>query len=314
MMAHHRSLLATATRTLALLSLLILGACSSTRPGGYYQDDGPDKSPRDVSNIPDAVPKSEPRARSGNKEYVVFGKTYVPLADASGYRERGVASWYGKKFHGQRTSSGEPYDMYTMSAAHRTLPLPSYVRVRNLENGRTAIVRVNDRGPFLHNRVIDLSYAAATKLGIVGTGTGLVEVETVTSPADAPVQVAQPPKIETRGIGVLPTAEAAPLPPVSIATASAPSAPATAPAPATPIAAAQIFVQAGAFRDWNNAEALRLRLERAAFKPILVHTVLVDKQPRVYRVRIGPIASVAEGDRLTETLARHGVDALIVVE
>ena len=133
----------------------------------------------DVSKIPDAIPKQEPRAATGNKAYTALGVRYTPMADARGYRERGVASWYGKKFHGRPTSSREPYDMYAMTAAHKTLPLPSYVRVRNLQNGRAVVVRVNDRGPFLHDRVIDLSYAAAHKLGIVGTGTGLIEVEAV---------------------------------------------------------------------------------------------------------------------------------------
>jgi rare lipoprotein A len=298
-------------RPLLLAALLALGACTTTRPGGYFEDDGPGRATLDPATIADAVPRTEPLARSGNKPYDVYGKTYVPMTDAADYRERGVASWYGKKFHGRRTSSGEPYDMYTMTAAHKTLPLPSYVRVRNLENNRTAIVRVNDRGPFLNNRLIDLSYAAATKLGIVGTGTGLVEIETVTAPDAAPVQVAQP-KLETRGLGVIPTAEAAPLPPAPVAAAPS-SAPVVAGAP--PAIAPKLFVQAGAFREWSNAEAMRMRLERLAFTPILVQAVTTESQPRVYRVRIGPIASVEEGDRMSAALARHGVrDPLLVVE
>jgi rare lipoprotein A len=279
---------------------LALGACTTSRSGGYFEDDGPGRTPPDVANTPDAVPKIEPRAANGNKPYAVAGKTYTPLADAQDYRERGVASWYGKKFHGRRTSSGEPYDMYAMTAAHKTLPLPCYLRVRNLENGRSAIVRVNDRGPFLHNRLVDLSYAAAAKLGIVGSGTGLVELEVVTA-ADAPaVQVAKP-TIETRGAGVIATAEAAPLPPVTSA----------APKPAAP----RLFVQAAAFREWDNAEGLRTRLERAGFSPVVVQSALNESQGRVYRVRIGPLTTVEEGDRLTEALARQGVrDPLIVVD
>jgi len=305
-------------RLLLLAALLALGACSTTRPGGYFEDDGPGQTPPDVAKIADAVPKAEPLARSGNKPYDVYGKTYVPMRDGANYRERGVASWYGKKFHGRRTSSGEPYDMYAMSAAHKTLPLPSFVRVRSLENGRAAIVRVNDRGPFLNNRLIDLSYAAAAKLGIVGSGTGLVEVETVTAPDTAPVQVAQP-KIETRGLGIIQAAEAAPLPPAPVAAAAPLSIPATTPAstptPVPPAMPPKLFVQAGAFREWGNAEAMRLRLERLAFKPILVQAVTTESQPRVYRVRIGPIASVEEGDRLSAALSRHGVrDPLLVVE
>jgi rare lipoprotein A len=293
-----------------LASLLALGACSTTKSGGYFEDDGPGATPPDLAKIADAVPKTEPLARSGNKPYEVYGKTYVPMAAAADYRERGVASWYGKKFHGRRTSSGEPYDMYAMTAAHKTLPLPSYVRVRNLENGRSAIVRVNDRGPFLHNRLIDLSYAAAAKLGIVGSGTGMVEVEIVTAQDAAPVQLAQPP-LETRGLGVIATAEAAPLPPAPVATAPAAAAPASAPAIIPP----KLFVQAGAFREWNNAEAMRLRLERLEFTPILVQSVTTGEQIRVYRVRIGPLASIEEGDRLSAALARHGVrEPLLVVE
>lgn len=287
---------------LVLASLFALSACSVSRRGGYFEDDGPGKTPPDVANIPDAVPKSEARAERGNKPYRVYGKTYAPLAEARGYRERGVASWYGKKFHGRFTSSGEPYDMYAMTAAHRTLPLPSYVRVRNLENGRAAIVRVNDRGPFLHNRLIDLSYAAAAKLAIVGTGTGLVEVEAVIPGDEAGVQTAQQ-TIQTRGLDVIPAAEATPLPPVAVATPSATLSP------------PKLFLQVGAFHEWDNAVGLRTRLERAAFRPIAIHSALTENESRIYRVRIGPIASIEEGDRLSETLSRHGVaDALMVVE
>jgi hypothetical protein len=144
----------TARRLFLILLPMLLSACGTVpRSGGYYEDDGPDATPpADIAGIPDAVPKTEPRSLSGNKPYVVFGVTYTPLAETGDYRERGIASWYGKKFHGKRTSSGEPYDMYAMTAAHKTLPLPSYVRVRNLQNNRSVLVRVNDRGPFLHGR------------------------------------------------------------------------------------------------------------------------------------------------------------------
>jgi rare lipoprotein A len=169
-----------ATGVLAGAALLLSGCGSMTRSGGYYQDDGPhERAPVDVSAIPDAVPRHEPYRAANSKPYTVLGVGYTPLADARGYRERGIASWYGKKFHGKPTASGESYDMYAMTAAHRTLPLPCYVRVRNLENGRSVVVRVNDRGPFLHNRLIDLSYSAAARLGIVDRGTGIVEVEVV---------------------------------------------------------------------------------------------------------------------------------------
>jgi rare lipoprotein A len=286
---------------LLLPAIFVLSACGTlSRSGGYYQDDGPDaRPPADVLAIPDAVPKSEPKSAKGNNSYSVEGKTFYPLTDASGYHERGVASWYGKKFHGKRTSSGEPYDMYAMTAAHKTLPLPCYVRVRNLENGRAIVARVNDRGPFLHNRLIDLSYAGAARLGILGTGTGMVEVEVI-SPDESDVQVAT-------------TKEST----VEIFPYAAGREPAKPPASAT---APRLYLQAGAFGQMDNAVNLRNRLEHEATQPVFIQSALVSnataQEPaRIYRVRIGPLASVEEGDRLTQKLAQAGVpDALIVVE
>ncbi|MEO1766601.1 septal ring lytic transglycosylase RlpA family protein [Thiobacter aerophilum] len=150
------------------------------RPGGYYQDDGPgDNPPADLERIPDAEPKAEPLHRFANNPYIVFGRTYVPDVSGRPYVAEGIASWYGRKFHGARTSSGEPYDMYAMTAAHPTLPIPSYARVTNLANGKSVIVRINDRGPFHSDRLIDLSYTAAYKLGLVRTGSGRVRVESI---------------------------------------------------------------------------------------------------------------------------------------
>lgn len=161
----------------------------------YTQDkDSAPVDPRqvDFNTIPDAVPKDEPRGKYGNKSpYEVLGKTYTVLASADGYREEGHASWYGEKFHGHRTSSFEPYDMYAMTAAHKTLPIPSYVRVTNLDNGRSVIVRVNDRGPFHAGRIIDLSWAAAHKLGYAAKGTARVRVEAVTA-TEAPATAGTP--------------------------------------------------------------------------------------------------------------------------
>jgi rare lipoprotein A len=268
-----------------LLPALLLAACSSApgrRGGGYYQDDGPHNRPQvDVSAIPDASPRNDPRSASGNKPYTVFGKMYYPLKDAGGYSERGIASWYGKKFHGKKTSSGEAYDMYAMTAAHKTLPLPSYVRVRNLNNGRSVTLRVNDRGPFLDNRLIDLSYAAASRLGIVGSGTGIVEVVGVS--ADQP---------DSGGM-----------------TAQAP-APAMAEDPAQP----RLYLQVGAFASRDNAENLRLQLERAEFKPVQVQVASQD-QATLYRVRIGPLASVHASDSLAQRIAGYGIaNAFVTVE
>ncbi|MEO8937275.1 MAG: septal ring lytic transglycosylase RlpA family protein [Burkholderiaceae bacterium] len=153
-------------------------ASTPRKGGGYYLDDGPgDNPPPDLALLPDAIPRVEKFASGANRPYNVFGVDYVPDLSGSPYRQRGVGSWYGRKFHGQRTSSGEIYDMYAMTAAHPTLPIPCYALVTNLQNGRSVIVRVNDRGPFLHNRVMDLSYAAAFKLGYMSSGSGMIEVE-----------------------------------------------------------------------------------------------------------------------------------------
>jgi rare lipoprotein A len=149
---------------------------------GYYQDDGPGETVMPAATldaIPDAVPRAEVLHRFANRPYSVLGREYVPATSLRPYKERGVASWYGRKFHGGKTSIGEPYDMYAMTAAHPTLPLPSYARVTNLATGKSVIVRVNDRGPFLHGRLIDLSYAAAHRIGIAQRGSGDVEVEAV---------------------------------------------------------------------------------------------------------------------------------------
>jgi rare lipoprotein A len=190
-------------RNVALWVVLLLAGCASTpeqspappspeiksspeaspqapSKGGYYKDDGPgEKPPPNLAEIPDAVPRIEPPHRYANRPYQVFGKDYAPMAAQQPYRERGNASWYGKKFHGQKTSSGEVYDMYAMSAAHRTLPIPSYARVTNVANGKSVVVRINDRGPFHSSRIIDLSYAAAYKLGYIQAGSATVEVESI---------------------------------------------------------------------------------------------------------------------------------------
>ena len=167
----------TATRTAPAKPLPALPPAGSGR-GGYYKDDGPGDNPPDgLLETPDAEPKIEPYLKSASRPYVVFGKTYVPIVDDRPYKERGIGSWYGKKFHGAKTSSGELYDMYKMTAAHPTLPIPSYARVTNLKTGAQVIVRINDRGPFHTTRIIDLSYTAALKLGYLSSGSSELEVE-----------------------------------------------------------------------------------------------------------------------------------------
>ncbi|HZN85493.1 MAG TPA: septal ring lytic transglycosylase RlpA family protein [Burkholderiales bacterium] len=170
------------------LALLLAAGCSSTpdkRPGGYYKDDGPGDSAK-LASIPDAVPRHEPLHRYANRPYEALGKRYVPLTRVGPFEQRGAASWYGKRFHGKPTSSGEAYDMYKMSAAHPILPIPSYARVTNLANGSKVVVRINDRGPFHDGRVIDLSYAAAHRLGYIAAGSARVLVEQVV-PGGAPL-------------------------------------------------------------------------------------------------------------------------------
>ena len=183
-----------ASRLVVALALALAG-CSSSGPGRPGEDGFPDAAaiPPDVHTVPDAVPVAAPRSRYGNpKDYEVLGERYFVLNSAQGYKERGRASWYGTKFNGQRTSSGETYDMFQMTAAHKTLPLPTYVRVTRLSNGRSVVVKVNDRGPFHQGRIIDLSYAAATRLDLLKDGSAEVEVEAVEPGAPAAPEPATP--------------------------------------------------------------------------------------------------------------------------
>jgi rare lipoprotein A len=232
--------------------------------GGYYKDDGPDeKPPPNLASIPDAVPRTEPLHRYANRPYTVFGKSYAPIASREPYKERGMASWYGKKFHGQKTSSGEVYDMYAMSAAHKTLPIPSYARVTNVKNGKSVVVRINDRGPFHSDRVIDLSYAAAYKLGYIGAGSAMVEVESVEpgQAAAAPVQAAQAPAEELKN-------------PVEVKSS---------------IEAKSMYIQVGAFSSRENAEDYRGRVARQL--TWLTDGVQVLSIGNLWRLHVGPYAS-----------------------
>ena len=302
------------TRILALLvAMAVLSACSSRGPR-YYQDDGPGTNAPDVSSIPDAVPRAEPLSASGNNPYVVFGHRYVPLTTARGYHATGVASWYGRKFHGQRTSNGERYDMYSMTAAHRTLPLPSYVRVRNLANNRQVIVRVNDRGPFLHNRLIDLSYAAAAKLGVIRTGTAKVEV-TAVSPGD---HIRENPNVAVNPIndsagGV----EVKPLPPSHSASiisnaSAAERMPARKPATSATNVAPGVYLQVGSFSVWDNAIKLRNRLEQANVHPVTIATVRVNSG-RYFRVRVGPLENLGAAEEIDTHIKGLGIPGSRVV-
>jgi rare lipoprotein A len=263
-----------------VLAMAALAACVSAPPP---REPSPDNTPPPVltappapltpDSVPDAIPRVEPRSRGGNPPfYDVFGKRYFVLSSNAGYVERGVASWYGPGFHKIRTSTGELYDMYGMTAAHKTLPLPAYVRVTNLQNGRSVVVRVNDRGPFVGNRIIDLSYTAAAKLDMLRNGTAMVEVRSVDSPA-----------------------------PVSMTT--------VAPAADVPaaIAGPGLFVQAGAFSDPANAERLAEKLRGRSYGNVFVRDDQIAGR-RMYRVRIGPVPDVAEFDRVVAALERVGIN------
>ena len=168
-------------RYLLAVTLALLAACGTTeKKGGYYKDDGPHaKPPSNLDGVADAAPRAEPLHKWANRPYSALGKNYTPLTAVQPFKQRGMASWYGKRFHGQKTSSGEAYDMYKMTAAHPTLPIPSYARVTRVSNGKSVVVRINDRGPFHANRVIDLSYVAAYKLGYIQTGAAEVTIEAI---------------------------------------------------------------------------------------------------------------------------------------
>jgi rare lipoprotein A len=265
--------------------VLLLNACTSTpkqskpsqphnpNDGRYSQDkDSGPSGDVDLSHIPDAVPRREVRTQAGNKNpYTVLGKTYHLIEDEASYKERGYASWYGNKFNGHNTSNGEIYDMYAMSGAHKTLPIPSYVRVTNVQNGRSVVVRINDRGPFHSGRIIDLSYAAAQRIGINKVGTGLVDVE-IALPGDAP-------PIPRRAEGNKAPLEAA-LP-------------------------AGTFLQIGAFSNSDSAKQYAASIGSKLSYPVAIHSVLQPKA--IYRVRLGPFTNAKNLQDARDQLARINI-------
>jgi rare lipoprotein A len=254
----------------------------------------------DVAAIPEPVPREEPRSAAGNPPfYEVAGHRYIVLASAAGYHERGVASWYGSDFHGLRTATGERYDMFAITAAHRTLPIPCYARVTNLSNGHSVVVRINDRGPFVANRIIDLSYTAALKLDMIRNGTAFVQVEALT-PATPAATAALPvttPAASAASVGVSNVpAVTAPLEPAA-------SAPPQLAAPAT-TASGHFYIQVGAYAQADNAHRAAQRLRDAGLEHVFTLSPATD-QP-LQRVRIGPISSVQEFDQLIARLTALG--------
>jgi rare lipoprotein A len=242
----------------------MMSACSTL----MEPPDGPPEKAVDIGAIPDAVPRAEPLSPHGNPtSYAIAGTRYYVQNSSAGYEERGIASWYGKKFHGRRTASGEIYDMFAMTAAHRTLPIPTYVQVTNLGNDKTVVVRVNDRGPFHGNRLIDLSYAAAVKLGMTKAGTAEVRVRAITPEGTPPAVQTSFQQQQTNGV------------------------------PAKPLA--EHYLQVGAFEQRDNAERLVNQLTGKTSAP-----VQISNAGRFFRVRIGPFTAEsharAEEAKLTE--------------
>ncbi len=263
-----------------MAAMLLLASCgmspkkAETVPGGgkYYTDDGPPASvPDNLAQIPDAVPRDEPFHRFANRPYTVMGRSFAPVVNREPWKQRGIASWYGKKFQGLKTASGEPYDMFAMTAAHPTLPIPSYARVTNIKSGRAVVVRINDRGPFHSDRIIDLSYAAASRIGLAAAGSGLVEVERV-------FESTQPALI----------AAAAPTIPVQALVES----------PIVAEESAAFWLQLGAFSTREAAESFRERAARELtwnLEPVQVHS-----RDALYRVRLGPYRNREEALAIAE--------------
>ena len=293
----------TLRRVPALALIVFIAACTSAPPKApspppaagasapsaapipstkYYKDDGPGENPPDnLDAIADAVPQLEPLHRYANRPYTVLGRDYVPATSLKRYRERGIASWYGRRFHGQKTSTGETYDMYKMTAAHPTLPLPSYARVTNVATGKSVIVRVNDRGPFLHDRIIDLSYAAAFRIGIAQNGSGLVDVEAIV-PSDLLLADATPP----------------------LAPVSAPQPSAAQPTPEPELeptkALGGFAVQLGAFANYANAQNFLARVSnQLAALPV---EAKVRQVGGLFRVYVGPYVDRDEARRVADRL------------
>ncbi len=327
----------------ALAAAALLAGCASGPRGG--RDGAPSTPSVDVSRVPDAEPRIETIRGSGgtSKPYTVLGRSYVPIADDRPFRESGLASWYGTHFHAQSTASGEPYDMYAMTAAHKTLPLPSYVRVRNPANGREAIVRINDRGPFHDDRVIDLSYTAAARLDLL-RGVAPVEIERITNedirtgawrrpgggtaladasqrrPAEgmqigpSSEQSVAVPAAFTTPVVAAPRAEASDLPAMAPIAAPAPLAATPSPAaePQQGLSTAGFWIQLGAFSQLDGALAFRKKV--ASGMPDLAPVLNVFSESNTHRVQAGPYASrdVARG---TAEQVRNGLQLVpLVVE
>lgn len=264
---------------------------SSSGKGGYYLDDGPgDNAPADIDSIPDAQLKTETPLVRANKPYSALGKKYIPMTSYSPYTAQGVASWYGKRYHGKKTSSGEVYDMYAMSGAHTTLPIPSYVRVTNPANKRSVIVRINDRGPFKHDRLIDLSYAAAYKLRLTGQGSGLVEVEWIDTSPEALQKMTNTRVAEsTNAIKATPATDT--------------QTPITATKNNIEVGSPSYYVQVGAFKNELNGDLLQKRILALELAGNAAVTNVYNNG--LYRVKLGPFDTRREADTSASKVRRQ---------
>ena len=252
-------------KIITLTGLFTLISACSTAPEKKHA--APKRSPEELANVPDAVPKVEPKSELGNmKTYEVFGKRYYVLDSSDGFTQEGIASWYGPDFHGKKTSSGEIYDMYAMTAAHKTLPLPSYLEVKNLENGRKIVVRVNDRGPFHDNRIVDLSYTGAIKLDMVAKGTALVEIRAIN------------PRTYKRGGA-----------PVVTRSRSQEQ--------RSPL---DFYIQVGVFSDYGNATRMKDKL-LALDAPVRIEEAMLNGAA-AFRVKIGPLNDIESADGIVDRL------------
>ncbi len=287
--------------------------------GGYYLDDGPGSNPpANLDSIPDAELKSETPLIYPNKPYSVMGKKYTPMQQYAPYKQKGVASWYGKRYHGRKTSSGEVYDMYTMSGAHTILPIPSYVRVTNLANKRSVIIRINDRGPFKHDRLIDLSYAAAHRLGLIAQGSGMVEVEWIDTSPEALKKL----KAHPATTSVAATSAAATQPPVqnnvvqTAAVVPAAVEPKPIATPATSVvntseSKASYFVQVGAFKNEANGDLLQKKVLGLDIAGDAAVTKVYNDG--IYRIKLGPYPSRKEADLTANKVRRQLNTSAIVI-
>jgi rare lipoprotein A len=269
---------------------------ATKRGGAYYQDDGPgDSPPPNLMQTPDAVPKVEPYSKAASRAYEIFGITYTPITDERAFKQRGIGSWYGKKYHGQRTSTGEVYDMYKMTAAHPTLPIPSYARITSIENGRSVIVRVNDRGPFLSSRIADLSYTAALKLGFMTKGSHEIEVERLLpdeiarilsqpKPAAEALAVAQPNTSEQTRPGIV----------------------------GNELAKAGFYLQLGAYSQAGNAESSRQKLAASWQAPW--PALQVVQAGALYRLYSGPFDNRAQAVDVAQQMQNDGIAKVLVVQ